>query len=282
MLSNKTKIGLLVAGHIVAGLLLARENYNVTEIKALDEREFIGLFALVLAEAGLLGVWGGLGTTPPLLRFPAVEVATIFLCYLVVITTPFTEGKVLFASMTASLTMMILLVLISLRYGRRRLRLVHSIADTARPSTSRPFQYSIRHILIATLAVAVILGLGQFLRPPADDNMFLGFLCGPALLHCVLASAWATLDFRATLWRIVTVVILGFVFGLVPQCYFILLFHTLLEIVNGELPWWPDVLFYPTLFFTQSIIVLASLLVVRSCGWRLVRGTIGEDQPPSP
>jgi len=59
--------------------------------------------------------------------------------------------------------------------------------------------------------------------------------------------------------------------SLIPQYKFYLSYHR----VSGmrKMSWWTDFLSWPTIFATQLIIVLATLLTVRSCGYRLVRST---------
>jgi hypothetical protein len=77
--SSKTKIGLLVAGHFVAGLLLAWADYDRPSGPSLG---FIGLFSLVLSEVGLLGIWCALGTSRTVVRLATVLLTTGYLCAL--------------------------------------------------------------------------------------------------------------------------------------------------------------------------------------------------------
>jgi hypothetical protein len=77
--STKLKIGLLVAGHFIAGIFLAWADYK--RVPGVSPG-FIGLFALVFSEAGLLGIWGALGTSRAVVRLATVLLTTGYLCTL--------------------------------------------------------------------------------------------------------------------------------------------------------------------------------------------------------
>jgi hypothetical protein len=180
MLSSKTKIGLLVAVHIVGGLLLAYAVYNRTDWRQPAE---IGLFALIFAEAGLIGVWGGLSSTRLAWRLFAVLVGTLYLWAVFVVAI---RGRSYhLALLVIALTVVPIIVVLScLRHNRRRLRLV-DLACAA--PASEGFQFLIRHLLLATAIVALVLGIGRGIRtisnrqpnptprpPPAAVTTFAG------------------------------------------------------------------------------------------------------------
>jgi hypothetical protein len=120
-------------------------------------------------------------------------------------------------------------------------------------------QFSIRQLLILTFAVACLVTLGKWLGPDLvpDTPSFVVESIGLLLAAVALISVWPVLGTR---WPILSSVIavataagLGF--------YFARLFPPL-----GGL-----VAFWMTLTSVEALSLVASLLVVRSCGYRLVR-----------
>jgi len=268
---SKTKIGLLVAGHGCAVLLLGCAvfddiwNYPTT----------FCLFALVLAEGGLLGIWGALGTSRLLWR--ALVVITTTACIWSVFLFLATQGiwdswDRWYSAQIAFQPAFIALILSRLRYGRYRLCLTRSI--TCSPSAER-LQFTIQHILVITLAVAVLLAIGPACRTLAEktqeDREFSLSVAviSPCLISVALAMLWGALGIGRPTARLAVAVPAAFLVGFIPPFYLIMIFE------NG----WRDYAIWSAIFGLQAIITAASLLVVRSCGWRLVSGE-GNTAPP--
>jgi hypothetical protein len=267
MISSKTKIGLLVSIHVVAGLLLAwaaRRNTGPT-------MQAVGLFALVFAEAGLIGFWGGLKSTRLVWRLPAVLVATLYLWAVCAVAT--LDASDHLALVIIALTVVpILVVLSGLRHSRRRLRLT----DLAGASpVSEGFQFSISHLLLATAIVALVLGIGRGIRTinNRQSDIVVVAVFPPCFVMVELATLWAALGIGRPTPRLAVVVPTAFIVGAIPVFY-----------VPGRAdPSISELIVWPAIIGLQSIITACSLLVVRFCGYRLVRGDRNEVDPiPAP
>jgi hypothetical protein len=139
------------------------------------------------------------------------------------------------------------------------------LADLASDSpASEGFQFSIRHLLLATAFVAVVLGIGRSVRTLSDtqSGVIAVAIFPPCFVMVELATLWAALGIGQPTPRLAVVVPTAFVVGAIPVFYVPSPFDQSLS----ELVIWPIVV------GLQSIITAASLLIVRSCGWRLIRG----------
>jgi hypothetical protein len=129
-------------------------------------------------------------------------------------------------------------------------------------------QFTIRHLLMATAVVAIVLGIGQGVRAFADGQGEEGFfmaarldlfvaILSPCLIVVDLVTLWAALGIGRPTSRLAVVVPMAFVLGTIPMYYL------------GE-KGWSSLIIWSAIMGLQAIIIAASLLVVRSCGWRLV------------
>ncbi len=274
MVSSRVKIGLLLAGHIVAGLLLLWNLHDLPYTAAVFRHLVIALRALVYAEAGLLGIWGALGTTRISWRIPVVVATTAYLCVVFITALRFWWALPVTVSLEIALpTVVVLLVLSRLRYGRRGLRLAQSVFLSP---TAAVFQFTIRHLLMTTAAVAVGLAVGRGLRALTITEWAYQWLGLALQISCVslieLTTLWAALGTGRPTPRLAMVVPTAFVVGAtIVYC----------QDRMGIFNWWIFISWSASTGL-QAIITAASLLVMRSCGWRLVRGTTGEDRSVSP
>lgn len=251
MLSTKAKIGMLVAGHIVAGLMLT---WPAGAERWPGPAE-VAQAAILFADAGLLGVWGALGETRLWWRLTLVLLATAWL--IMVTLAGGSNAQIVGLSLMIGLpTVLLLLVLIGLRHSHRQLQVVHSLeASTA----SEGFQFTIRHLLLTTAIVAVVLAIGKNI-PHLDEIVVIVVvvLC-PCLVLVELAVLWATLGFARPAMRLSIVLPAAFVVGLVPPFY------------SGSLrqQGWTTFVAWSCITGLQAAIIAGTLLVVRSCGYRL-------------
>src|SRR5262249_46705061 len=158
------KISLLVAGHVVAGLFLAWLGYQ----GMWPDPVSVGVLGVIFAEAGLLGILGGFGTTQPFLRISVVFAATGYVCVLdeVAGVCWFAGAKTgKFLLVAALPTVGICLLLSGLRHGRGALHLARSI------ESQRRFRFSIRHLLMLTAGVAIVLGIPRPQSPLLQDKV---------------------------------------------------------------------------------------------------------------
>jgi len=225
------------------------------------------LFALILAEAGLLGIWAALGATRPRWRLLVVLAATAYLCAMISATFKADElHKFVMAFLVVALpTTAIFLVLSGFRYSRRRLRLGQSAC------ASEGFQFSIRQLLIATAIAAGLLALSRGLGhlPTNGDTwqitVFFAIVV-PYVVLVELATLWGALGIGRPLPRLLVVLPMAFVVGTMPPFF--------LDISHFDRT---EFIAWSSLMGLQATILAVSLLVVRSSGER--RGKHGTVAP---
>jgi hypothetical protein len=262
MVPSRLKILLLLAIHVGVGLLLASvARRHMDELSI----QFIGLFALVFADAGLIGVWGGLSTTRLAWRLPAVIAAIVYQCAILIRAQHNDSILLLSAGLT---TGTILVVLSGLRRSRRKLRITYLVNEL---SASEGFQFSIRHLLLVTAIVAVVLGIGRGIRNirfMGSDILFVAIFT-PCFITVELATLWAALGNGRPMLRLALVVPTAFIIGIMP-------------IYCLGAPGWFNFIIWPIIMGLQAIFTAASLLVIRSCGWRLVSENGEQRNLPTP
>jgi hypothetical protein len=221
----------------------------------------------MFADAALIALWGVLGTTRRALRLMTVLAAIVHLAVL----TAFNDEPLnlnIFGSYLAFIGQAVALkvaVFAAVKW-RRRLFLVHSGPSS---SSSPVLQITIRQLLGATTLVAVLTALAGWVRSAAGDGLvFVIGVLAVCLCACALelAAVWATLGAGRPIPRLALVLLLAFVIGAMPPYYFAVTFGRRV----AQLADWQ------ALFALQTIITAASLLVVRSCGWRLMRDATGD------
>jgi hypothetical protein len=141
----------------------------------------------------------------------------------------------------------------------------------------------IRHLLLATAIVALVLGIGRGIRTISNrqsDIVVVVAVFPPCLVMVELATLWAALGIGRPIPRLAVVVPTAFVVGVIPVFY----------VPGLSNPSISELIIWPAIIGLQSIITAASLLVIRSCGWRLVRGAVADgkvarveiESPPTP
>lgn len=209
---------------------------------------FVGI---VFGQTSLLGIWGALGTSSWWKRLLGVVVGMVCLGLLLDISVgpPYRYNHVI----VLLATVLVAGVLLVVRCFRFRI-CVTAVDRTAVPR----FQFSIRHLLILTFAVACLVSLGKWLGPhliPATEPFLLAMI-GLLLATVGLITVWPVLGTRHPLLpsMIATGVAAGLGFGLTTW------FHP-----------FEMMILWTTIPFVEALSLVASLLVVRSCGYRLVR-----------
>jgi hypothetical protein len=164
----------------------------------------------------------------------------------------------------------------------KRRRKIHIIRLAVSPQGPDGLQFTIRHLLTATAVVAAILATGRGLRSIGFGRNLELYAVVAVVGLCVilieLAILWATLCAKRPGFRLGIVVPPALMVGAIPPFYL----PTMLEGSGQYVAW-------PATFGLEATITAASLLVVRSCGWRLVSGDdsrverstiLTNDQPP--
>ncbi|HVX14433.1 MAG TPA: hypothetical protein VHC22_24820 [Pirellulales bacterium] len=252
-----TRIKALVVAHFVAFLIgcVSAFHRNWPDVR------IIIFMALLFAEASLLGIWAAFGQARGMVRMSLV-ITALFSCWAsVVIAQPYgvdaseAVGYLLVFSLPCAI---VFLVLRGLRRGRRRLTLRRAWELPTREG----FQFSIRHLLLATTSVAVVLTLGKATSGWRPDDRWIETLLvvaivPPCFVLVGLATLWAALGLNRPLPRLSVVAASALLVGLVPP-FCVPSDHNARAFVV-----------WSALTGTTVFISGGSLLVVRSAGWRL-------------
>jgi hypothetical protein len=241
----KPILGLAVV-HVVCGLAFT----SFVDAR-IPSPEGAGYISLIFAQAGLIGYgvgfsrrwrswWlltGSLYFVPSCLFAFGHEAGILGMLLLI------TVGTVTAASLWA------------IRRGARITRLT----EAAHPGTSDGLRFSIRDLFLITAAAAVMCAVGRLLHARvhergASDFLAIAGVYGFCFAVVPLTSLWAALGAKLVLFRCAVVVGLGFLIGLIPTFYF-----------QHESWLWT------TVISLQAVIILASLLVLRKVGYRLVK-----------
>jgi len=268
-MSSKVKIGLLVAAHVVAGVLLAWRVYTWALFMGLYSALAIGgLVALFLAEAGLVGMWGALGSTSRTgWRLLAAASTLTYVCVVFVTALRGWSWRNLEGLVTAYLavalpTAVIFLILCGCRDRGWGIRLDQTDAPT------RSLQFKLRHLFILTAVAAALLAVGRALehvpaRTDGSQAAILFAIVVPYLVLAELATLWSAMGIGRPIPRLLVVLPMAFVVGAIPPFY--------LKTHMGNKSDWQVYFVCSSVVALQATITAVSLLVVRSCGWRLWR-----------
>ena len=217
--------------------------------------------ALVLSQASLLGFWAGLGLNRWYLRTAGLIAGVI---YLEIIMAFGAQDDDFFFLATFS-TLATAGILLVARYWQSELVLV---AEKACQDQQEGLHFSIRGLMTFTFLIAVAMtGIRLYKEH---------FGSGPGIAAIALWSIGVVTLGLAAVWAAL---------GLArPQlrCLFVL---TLSVVIGALLPYaienrWETYVYLISITFFQILIFIGSLLVVRSCGFRLVRRKDASFQSP--
>jgi hypothetical protein len=257
MPGDKRLIG-LAATHFVTGL--AAEFLAHIDLHA--PRELSGLLvvpliALVPCQALILALWGATSTASPWKRIAGLLAGSV---YLETLWLQAFEG-VLPGTLTITIAVTTASLLVLRTNGGRVTRQVHN-----GPPEIKRLRFSIRALMLLIAAVALLSAVATLGFPPDRltlENSFLS-LC---FVTTGFAALWAVLGKARPLVPGAVVFVLSPILGV-----FFAIF------VNAHAAGWVYIILSMLLY---SAALLASLLVLRSCGYRLVRCEIPLTEPPS-
>jgi len=247
----------LVVVQIVVGLIGALAAY-------LPSPDFlrVAFVGIVFSQTSLLGIWGGLGTNPWWKRLVGVVVGVGYLG--IQLGVSFHElDRTTFLWVVAA-TAISALPLLLVRLFRVAIRLVSLAAGSV-----ERFQFSIGHLLTLTFVVACLISIRNCVEPYA--------------IELIETPDGVVIDYfdEAVRYWLFPAAVVG-VLGILPV-WFLLATKQLVLSCIGLLAagvcagYWlgrfhddPPSL-WMTVTITEVVAVVASLLVVRSCGYRLVR-----------
>ncbi len=258
----------LAAIHIAASLLtscLAAQSIGAPWTGLVSD-------TLLAAQLGLLGIWAGLGDHSKLAGFSGVAAGAMSFSLLAfaevwpeVSTVGGMDGWVAlwYLMFSLALAMMALSVIlaaaISLRLRGIALR---QIEEAAHAQDTEALQFSMRQLMLLVLVVAVLVKLGPTVQTRLNDYnsslaMLSAVVCWGLCFGIVaLAGLAATLSVRLSAERLLTATALAGGLSLLPPYYFP-------ELLTNDFAASAAVL------VGAAWVLIGSLLVVRSCGYRL-------------
>ena len=235
--------------HVVGGLIPAFVAYVAGPGPSLRGAFFIGI---VFSQASLLGIWTGLGSSPWWRRLLGVVLGIGYLGVLLGVCFSRLDSGTFLVVAVATTFMTTLLMLIM-----RLLKVAIHLGSLPVASTGR-IQFSIRQLMILTFVVACLITIGKWVQPYFTH----GEILFPVLLMAVMFGlvgvfpVWFVLATKQPLLYSVGLVAVGACAG---YC-----FARISTAAGNEGIWM-------TVMATEAMAVVVSLLVVRSCGYRLVR-----------
>jgi len=261
----------LVGAHVVGGLGVAGACAGLMDpfptSPVVDTSTPIGRFlhahslliflSIALPQAGLLGMWLGLGASP---RRHRLVGGLLVVVYLGALTAGFVPARYFPARHFYNYFLPVLVpsaaVALLARGVRRWFAQVVLVTEASSPIPG--LQFSIRLMLIATAVVAVVLGLkpGK-VEPSLLTTIVVYMVFGLCMGSVVLASLWAALAPGHPAPRIAVVLLFAGFIGVMPFYYVGLSRSAQLTAAAVS-------------SITQALIVVASLLVIRWQGFRLV------------
>lgn len=244
-LNPRHRVSWLAMAHVVVGLMGASSLAGRSP--TLPVAAFIGL---VFSQTSLLGIWGSLGTGQWWRRMIGVVVGAAYLSLLLEFAT--FESILDMALIVVLTTTVVAIPLLIVRFFRVAVQL-----DSLPIVSARRLQFSIRDLMILTFVVAFVTAIGKWAEPHLSHGRILIDLLLFGVTFGVVGTlpVWFVLATKRSVLYSVGLIAVGACAG----CYL-----ARIGFVGGEG-------FWTTVTSTEALVVVVSLLVVRSCGYRLVR-----------
>jgi hypothetical protein len=263
------RIKYLIGVHVVAFIIATIATFHRTG----PDVATLSFVAIVFADSSTLGLWAALGKSPWHARFSALTGTLVCFWLTMLAAQPHSveaRDVIGFFFLFGLPATIIVLVLSVLRWGKRQL----TLRRTSEFPTHEGFQFSLKHLLLATTIVAIVLSIGRAVRTLPrvggySEVIAIIATATPCFVLIELAAFWGSLGLGRPLPRLLVVLPVAFLVGLVPPFYF--------NRVNDM----QQFVVWCWLTGTTTIIIAASLLVVRSAGWRLC-STADEGQSAAP
>jgi hypothetical protein len=262
------RIKLLLAIHLVLGIAPAAMFLHPGDLRWIPLTW--ALSGIAVGQLMLVGVWAGLGAATGVQRWLGIAVGTIYLSVWPTIGIAFVAPReeivatlVLQIGINASLLLLSTGVFL---FVCRRWAELLLVRDSALFAEGR-YQFSVLQILIAITCLAMLLGLARASTGADPEGMWIVGLMDILVLVAytvnLALAVWAALTLGRARWRVAVVIAVAVLLGMIIS------YAALFRLTQQN--WWL------WLFATQSlalaippVIVVLSLLVVRSAGYRLV------------
>ena len=255
------RLQVLAASHVILGVSTAvLAPIHLSTPFGLDHILIVPWFALALCQAFLLSVWGSASQAPPWMRLAGLVTGTLCLEALVALDP--TSEFLGTCTITISVTTGSLLVV--RRLGVRFTRPTE-FGQLARPEPER-LGFSIRDLLILTAAVAMLCAGAKALEESPIRFFQIVLVWALCFVTVGLVSLWAALGKARPIRRSPAVFVLSPMLG----AFFAFA-------AGADNAAWVYILLIMLLY---PAALLGSLLVVRSCGYLIVRSAIPSASGP--
>lgn len=252
---RRFRLWLMVVAHLVLGLFFC--TWSAVEGRltiALAYLLVAPVFGFVFAQCSLLGLWAAFSPARWWMRLVGLVMGCVYFEILIRIGGQSRDHFFLLAAM-ATVGIAAVFRLVRWRYADLRL---------FSPQSFQPGQeglkFSIRGLMLFTFIVAItIVGLREVRENvPASPNVLTVAVWSLSIVTVGLASVWAGLGLARPTQRSVVVLLMSAILGA--------LFVYTIRQADGE-----TYFYIVSIMVLQAGVLIASLLFVRSCGYRLVR-----------
>lgn len=247
-MNHKLTLIILVVVHVISGLIIgyfAEEGEGMVLLTG-----YIGLF---FCQTSLLGIWGGLATYKWPIRLFGVIFGIAYLVPQLCFSLNDWDANVILLVILSTIVVAGVMLIVRRFFAR-----LQRTSNAALSVSAEGLQFSIRHLMLLTLAISCTLAIGRLIQPhfQSGPQLAIVVVVGMCFVSVGLMSAWAMLGTRHVILRGIVVLVVSLVAALIPP---------LLWMGLSDLLRW-------TLMMTwEASFLLVSLYVVRRCGYRLVR-----------
>ena len=261
-LRDHVRLRLLVGAHVLGGLLAC--GYSAVEGRIPFVLEYLPVvphLAINLGQACLLGSWAAFSGASWWKRLAGLILGAVSLEILLAAG----GGSAEFSGMAALVSVGVAGALLAAR--RRGARLLR-IPKPPDPPASPGLRFTIRSLMLGTLVIALLIAGAKSLQETLGGGPMPFVIATWSLCFVAvgLAAVWAALGLARPLQRSLVVLALALSLGVLFS----------FGINEG----WDTYFYIVTIMVLQAVIVLGSLLVVRSCGYRLVSQPLSHPDRP--
>lgn len=241
---NPTLLSLVLI-HLIAGLATGAVS---ADRPAVSSAIFLGL---IFSQTALLGIWTGLGSTDVRLRLGGFAVGTIYLAILCGWGINEVDPEVVV--IVALPCILVALVAGGVRVAKGAIRRVDQSGGDRREA----LQFGIRHLMLLTFVVACLTLAGKLLAERIRGAHIMTTVLILGLCHAAVGvtAMWAMFGFGRPLARALVCMLIALCAGYLGGAF----------ISSGT-----DERFWVPTAAIQAFVLLVSLQVVRSAGYRLV------------
>lgn len=208
-------------------------------------------YALLFSQVSLGAIWLGIGSNAVVVRL-AAHVAILAAIYYGLSALHNNQGE--WVRLLAVQTVAVAVPLAVGRWYGLRLQVTSSTND------EQPWQFTLKHLFLLTTACALLLGFLRLAPPwrPSGNRLTEALLLGGGFALMALIAAWVALGHGRRLFKLLALPVVTFLVG------------CLLMAIEGRRGRAGD-LAIMALVFGQMFFLAGSLIVLRRCGYRLVR-----------